>query len=289
MSFISRRIASTLGALALGGAMAGSQWSTPAFARGLGFGEPHPTHARASLSTQQTFELFSREQLSQSLAPCRSQFPGAVPLNLEGFAPQRRAIGLCFDHFADIYSAQTKTPIVTVERLNRASIQDAREETRTDKFFPDPRLKAADRASLDDFRGSGLDRGHNAPAGDQATKHGMVQCFSLADMSPQAPKNNRGVWAKIETDVRKYVLRSRGDVFVYTGPLFLEQSVSTIGRGRVWVPSHLFKLVYDESTHRSWAYILPNTDDARMSAPMSYESFVQHTGYQFLRGLPLAS
>lgn len=155
------------------------------------------------------------------------------------------------------------------------------------RFFPDPRLKAADRASLNDYRGSGYDRGHNAPAADQASQRGMAQCFSLADMSPQSPKNNRGAWSKVEGDVRKYVLRAKGDVFVYTGPLFLDQRVTTIGRGRVWVPSHLFKLVYDEASHRSWAYILPNTDDARVSSPVSYETFVQRTGYQFLRGLQL--
>lgn len=153
-----------------------------------------------------------------------------MPLSVDGFAKERKATGLCFDSFADVYSPQTKTPIVTVERLNRASIQDAQDEERTDRFFPDPRLKASDRASLDDYRGSGYDRGHDAPAADQSSSRGMAQCFSLADMSPQASKNNRGVWAKVETDVRKYVLRSRGDVFVYTGPLFLDKNVATIGR-----------------------------------------------------------
>ena len=209
-------------------------------------------------------------------------------MNVGAFAKERRPTGLCFDHFADIYSAQSKTPIVAVERLSRSAIQEAQAEERSDAFFPDPRLKAADRASLDDYRGSGYDRGHNAPAADQATSRGMAQCFSLADMSPQAPRNNRGVWSKVERDVRKYVMRARGDVFVYTGPLFLSQPVETIGRGRVWVPSHLFKLVYDATTHRSWAYILPNTGDARMSVPMTYEAFVQRTGYQFLRGFPVA-
>lgn len=262
---------------------------TSALALTLTTAVPSPAQARRSRSSAvQAFELFSREQLAQSLAPCRDQFPGSVPLSVDGFAKERKATGLCFDSFADVYSPQTKTPIVTVERLNRASIQDAQDEERTDRFFPDPRLKASDRASVDDYRGSGYDRGHDAPAADQSSSRGMAQCFSLADMSPQASKNNRGVWAKVETDVRKYVLRSRGDVFVYTGPLFLDKNVATIGRGRVWVPSHLFKLVYDETTHRSWAYILPNKDEARMSAPVSYGSFVRQTGHQFLRGLPAA-
>ena len=261
---------------------------TSAIALTLATAALSPAQARrAGASAAQTFQLFSREQLSQSLAPCKEQFPGGVPLDIQGFAKERKATGLCFDAFADVYSSQTKTPIVTVERLNRASIQEAQVEERTNRFFPDPRLKAGDRASLDDYRGSGYDRGHNAPAADQSSSRGMAQCFSLADMSPQSSKNNRGVWAKVETDVRKYVLRARGDVFVYTGPLFLDSPVVTIGSGRVWVPSHLFKLVYDETTHRSWAYILPNTDDARLSAPVTYESFVRRTGYQFLRGLPV--
>jgi len=250
---------------------------------------PSPVQARRSrVSDAQTYQLFSREQLSRTLVSCAYQFPGGVAFDVNDFAPERRATGLCFDHFAEIYSAQSKTPIVTVERLNRSSIQDAQVEERTNAFFPDPRLKAADRASLDDYRGSGYDRGHNAPAADQASPRGMAQCFSLADMAPQSPKNNRGVWAKVEGDVRKYVLRATGDVFVYTGPLFLNQPVATIGKGRVWVPSHFFKLVYDETSHRSWAYILPNADDSRMSPPVSYESFVRQTGYQFLRGLPMA-
>src|SRR5471032_2372358 len=87
---------------------------------------------RSSTSATQAFQLFSREQLSQSLAPCKDQFPGGVPLSVESFARERKATGLCFDAFADVYSHQTKTPIVTVERLNRASIQDAQDEERTD-------------------------------------------------------------------------------------------------------------------------------------------------------------
>lgn len=56
----------------------------------------------------------------------------------------------------------------------------------------------------------------------------------------------------------------------------------TIGSNRVWVPSHLFKLVYDEASGRSWAYILPNTADARIEAPMDYQAFVKATGWNLL-------
>ena len=41
--------------------------------------------------------------------------------------------------------------------------------------------------------------------------------------------------------------RAQGDVYVFTGPVF-SGPTRTIGPGKVQVPSHLFKLVYDAST-----------------------------------------
>ena len=76
-------------------------------------------------------------------------------------------------------------------------------------------------------------------------------------------------------------------MFVYTGPLF-KGSIETIGDNRVWVPSHLFKLVYDQSSRRAWAYILPNNDQARIDKPMAYAEFAKATGLRLLEGLPVS-
>ena len=100
-------------------------------------------------------------------------------------------------------------------------------------------------------------------------------------MVPQDQTNNRKIWSKIESDVRKYVRRARGDVYVFSGPIF-NAPRRTIGANRVWVPSHLFKLVYDEASGRAWAYILPNAADARIGAPMDYPAFVKATGWNLL-------
>lgn len=215
-------------------------------------------------------------------ARCTQLFPQGRPIELKAVDAALRPVGLCSNHFAVLSSAQTKTPLVVVERLNRRLLADAQGEERSNEFFADPRLAPGDRAELADFKGSGFDRGHLANAADQPDRESMIQSFALSNMVPQDPVNNRkGAWLKAEKDTRKYVKRAAGDVFVFSGPLFRGER-RTIGPDRVWVPSHLFKLVYDESAGRAWAHIMENTADAKLGRPISYAEFVKATGWRLL-------
>lgn len=188
---------------------------------------------------------------------------------------------LCFSAFAVMHSGKTHTPIYVAEKLNKEILRDAQGNERTDQFYEEARLPLAERAQLEDYSGSGFDRGHMAPAGDMATERSMAQSFSLANVVPQAPINNRKAWAKIEKDTRKYVLRAAGDVYVITGPVF-DGTPYTIGDNKVWVPTHLFKLVYDPSAQRAWAHWVGNSDDAVVGKPISYEELVRRTGINFV-------
>jgi endonuclease G len=122
-----------------------------------------------------------------------------------------------------------------------------------------------------------------APAADMVTAESMSQCFSLANMVPQSPLNNRKSWAGIEKATRKYVMRAEGDVYLITGPVFDEQP-QKIGANHVWVPRYLFKLVYDPSANKAWAHWIENSDDARAGKTISYEELVRRTGIEFLPG-----
>ncbi len=194
---------------------------------------------------------------------------------------------LCYDSFAILHSGRSKTPVFVAEKLSSASLVNAH-ETRTNKFFSDSRLRSSERSTLEDYKGSGFDRGHMAPAGDMTTPQSMAQSFSLANMVPQAPEHNRGTWAKsVEMATRKYAARANGDVFVITGPVFvptIEQSPS-IGPGHVHVPKYLFKLVYDQSKNRAWAYWQENDNATRASRPITYGELVKRTGIEFLPGV----
>lgn len=185
---------------------------------------------------------------------------------------------LCFDDFAIYYSPSDKKPIYTVEKLNGEQLQ-APHPRRTNQFYEEARLPAHERALLADYRGSGYDRGHNVPAGDMTSERGMAQSFSLANMMPQARQNNQGIWAKrVEEPTRMYIKRVQGDVYVFTGSV---GHAGSIGKGKVTIPSHLYKLVYDPAKKLAWAYWVENTDDAQMSAPISYAELIQRTGIDF--------
>jgi len=213
---------------------------------------------------------------------CRQLFAyGKPPVIQHKENMQPRA--LCFSAFAVLHSGASRTPIYVAERLNRALLLDARNNQRTNKFFADARLPRSERAELADYQGSGFDRGHMAPAGDMATDESMAQSFSLANVVPQSPVNNRKAWAAIEKATRKYVMRAAGDVFVITGPVF-DGTPPTIGINKVWVPQHLFKLFYDPDTNRAWAHWLDNTDEAKVGNPISYEELVRRTGMELLPG-----
>ncbi|WP_119156505.1 DNA/RNA non-specific endonuclease [Caldimonas tepidiphila] len=222
------------------------------------------------------------EQLT-GFSECRQFFPGELP-RLTALR-ERMPRDLCYDAFAILHSGRSKTPVFVVERLSREQLLDADDEVRTNRFFADARLPSAERALLEDYAGSGYDRGHMAPAGDMPTAQAMAQSFSLANMVPQAPANNRGSWAGIERATRDYAMRASGPVYVFTGPFHDTRTPKTIGPGRVWVPTHLFKLVYDPQSNRAWAHWIENTDEARAGTPIGYGELVQRTGIEFLPGL----
>lgn len=210
---------------------------------------------------------------SSGFAACPQFFVG-------GRAPAVAIAGklreLCFDSFAVLHSGETKTPVYVAERLNREIVLRAQKVERRDRFYAEARLPAAERADLTDYRGSGFARGHMAPAADMPTEQAMEQSFSLANMVPQDPKQNSGPWAKVEEDTRKYALRAKGDIYVITGPVFSDKRV--IGRNQVRVPSHLFKLVHDPGTARTWVHWQQNAPHASVNKPLTYAEF-----YKWLR------
>ena len=126
---------------------------------------------------------------------------------------------------------------------------------RTDDFRPGPEIPTGS-ATLADYRRSGYDRGHLAPAADMAWDTlAMHDSFYLSNMSPQNPSFNRGVWKRLEAHVRDVAIEE-GYVWVVTGPV-LEPGLKTIGPDSVSVPGFYFKVLLDPAGELT-AYLLPN-------------------------------
>lgn len=181
---------------------------------------------------------------------CQSIFANGEPPRVPNPAA-RKARALCFSGFAVLHSGVTKTAIFSAEVINRQSVAAAGQEERTDFFFADARLPSAERASLEDYRGSGFDRGHLSPAGDRDSAQSMAQSFSLANILPQAPENNRKTWAKsIEKATRSYASRAQGNVYVITGPIhdptacpFVQAAQVALGEDPEMAPSSPVQVV----------------------------------------------
>lgn len=243
-------------------------------------------HARSPFDTPEPVPTAETRagKASSGFSECRQFFAGGKPPFV---APRPAQRALCYDAFAILHSGESKTAVFVAEKLNRALVAQAHQK-RNDRFFPDARLPSAERATLADYKGSGFDRGHMAPAGDMPTPAAMAQSFSLANMVPQAPEHNQGAWrVSVEAATKKYANRASGDVYIITGPVFspsIAQS-DAIGPGQVRVPKYLFKLVYDQDKNKAWAHWHLNDNTTRASRPISYNELVRRTGIDFLPGL----
>lgn len=171
--------------------------------------------------------------------------------------------------------------------ITREEVESGHVE-RTDNFRPDD-LITSGTAELKDYRGSGFDRGHLAPAADMKwDKMAMSESFFLSNMSPQAPSFNRGIWRRLEEDVRNWAVE-KDSLYVITGPV-LQQIDSFIGENQVGIPGFYFKVLVDLSPpdHTFIAFLLPNTglsgDLGRFA--ITVDSLEQVTGYDFFAMAP---
>ncbi len=165
---------------------------------------------------------------------------------------------------------------------------------RTDDFRPDPDLLPGSRAELEDYRGSGYDRGHNAPAAAfKRSEAAMSATFLLSNMSPQTSSLNRGRWKVLEAEVRDSVV-SIGNAWIFTGNIFMNPDsqlvdpAEFIGPGSVAVPTHCFKAILtmsDDSSFSAFAFLMPNQSGSLPGTTadymMSVDRLEEITGYDF--------
>jgi len=191
---------------------------------------------------------------------CPEHFPAGQAPDIINQKIAAKTKELCNSGYAELHSGVTRTPLYSAEHLTGERLAQGRGLKRVNSFHADDRLPASERAELADYARSGYDRGHIAPSGDMFDPQSQHDSFSLANMIPQEPSINRGVWERIESGVRRMV-KSKGELFVVSGPLFQGGELKRIG-GRVLVPSATFKAIYDPNRQEAGAYVVGNVPGA---------------------------
>lgn len=128
--------------------------------------------------------------------------------------------------------------------------------SRTDRFLEDPAITTGS-ATDSDYKGSGYDRGHLAPAADMKwSEEAMNASFYFSNMSPQVPAFNRGIWKRAEEQVRDWATQY-GGVYIATGPV-LNDILTKTGRNQVSVPAFYYKTVMDKKMTKIITLLIPN-------------------------------
>ncbi len=160
---------------------------------------------------------------------------------------------------------------------------------RSNDFKADP-FVATGSARLEDYRKSGFDRGHLAPAGDMKfSADAMKESFYLSNMSPQRPGFNRGIWKELEEQVRKWA-EENGSLYIVTGPVLNKDSYPVIGPDKVAVPEYFYKVIldYTEPGLKGIGFVLPNKkcDDGLENYACSIDRVEEITGFDFYPAIP---
>ena len=157
---------------------------------------------------------------------------------------------------------------------------------RTNDFRFDSQISTGS-ATLADYRGSGFDRGHLAPAGDMKwSRRAMSESFLLSNVSPQSAAFNRGIWRSLEEHVRRVTIAT-GTVYVATGPVF-GAGQTKIGANNVAVPSHYWKVFLVLPEKDMVGYLLPHRKGSRPldSYKVTVDEIEEITGLDLFAELP---
>ena len=192
-----------------------------------------------------------------TLSGCPSQRVSQLAIPGFNYLPvSRDPTIVAHQHFVLSYAEAHEQAEWVAYELTREEVQVNID--REGNFREDPDVPTGS-ASLDDYRGSGYDRGHLAPVGDMNFDAvAMEESFFMSNISPQDRSFNGGIWSRLENQVRDWATERNG-LYVVTGPV-LGEAKRTIGDNEVTVPDFFYKVLLDERGPESQmiGFVLPN-------------------------------
>lgn len=171
--------------------------------------------------------------------------------------------------------------ILTSDNLRKKQLR------RSNKFMPDPAIRRRAVKPVD-YKRSGFDRGHLAPAADMTyALDPMTHSFFMSNISPQIPGCNRGIWKRLESQVRQWALTEE-QLCIVTGPLFKKRN-RRMPQSRIPIPYAFYKVILDMTPPQKMiAFIIPNqtTKKRLASFAVTVDTVEFLTGCDFFSSLP---
>lgn len=203
-----------------------------------------------------------------------------IPTSTTGVIVQHPHYSLSYSE--DHEQAEWVAYVLTRERLEMPW------NDRPDLFEEDPKVPTGS-ATLDDYRGSGYDRGHLVPAADMAFSEEAIQeTFFLSNISPQSHDFNKGIWKELEELTRSWAKKYK-KLYVVTGPVLTENIKGQIGKNQVSVPGYYYKILLDvsEPEKKGIAFLLPNqiSYDPLYEYAVTIDEVEELTGIDFFPNL----
>lgn len=170
-----------------------------------------------------------------------------------------------------------------------------------DPFQPDPDIPSQYRSELEDYRGTGYQRGHICASEDRICNQDVNgQTFYLSNMHPQIGGFNTGVWVNMENQVRRWNTKDQRDtLWVCKGGTIdnvyidnKEQSgVINDSRMNIPVPKYFFMalVLKKNGSYKGlafWVEHKENSDSSLAKYVVSIDKLEEMTGIDFFCNLP---
>ena len=206
--------------------------------------------------------------------------------------------------YALSYNRERNIPNWASWQLNQSWLGNAK---RQDDFRSDSTLPSSwYRVRAVDYAKSGFDKGHVVSSEDRGKSDSDNSAtFLMTNMIPQAPDNNRVVWAQFEEACR--VLAKQGkELYIVAGGSGFGGNGSngdmTLLNNKVVVPAKIWKVVLvldrpgiapkdvTQKVSRTIAIVVPNQQEVKSKPWKEYVTSVKEveklTGYDFFGNLP---
>ncbi|MBQ9219103.1 MAG: DNA/RNA non-specific endonuclease [Muribaculaceae bacterium] len=223
--------------------------------------------------------LMARQCGRRSAEPCSPPLADSLQL-LTLDSCQRVA----YRGFTAYFDPTARVPRCVVYELT--AIETRGEVPRSRQFERDGAVEGC--PEPDAYAGSGMDRGHMAPAADMKwDSQAMDESFRMTNICPQNKSLNEGGWNRLEEKAREWARRDSA-LIIAAGPV-IEPGLKRTAGGVV-IPQRFYKVIlaHHAQPMRAIAFVYPNTvsNGPLRQYAVSVDSVERLTGIDFFAALP---